>query len=393
MANFLRSFMDIAGDRGMLVSIELATLITNGERERLKGQEPKSGHSSSHLVLPASPQIHIKKVRRVQQIDALSDSLNVTTPQQLNRVTSIIDYSRKKAYSVKRNLEPTVTKAKRIKTVKKTNAGKEEKGVAVQEIVNTQETEVVDNDEVKISTTTTKAVVSRAYDFSAAISHLKKADPKLGEMMDMASTSKLRERILGNGPLNPFRDLATHIIYQQIHGNAAKAILDRFVKLFDPPEEEVDLPEHLSFFPTPEMVIAKPITELRTAGLSQRKAEYIVDLATHFVDKRILPNKFKDMTDEEISECLISVRGIGQWTVDMYLLFHLGHPDVLPLGDLGVRKGMAVHFGLMSGKQAIGKGNNKQLPSPDDMVRLTEHWKVSVFTLFWHNKSFHLKHL
>lgn len=53
MANFLRSFMDIAGDRGMLVSIELATLITNGERERLKGQEPKSGHSSSHLVLPA----------------------------------------------------------------------------------------------------------------------------------------------------------------------------------------------------------------------------------------------------------------------------------------------------------------------------------------------------
>lgn len=107
-------------------------------------------------------------------------------------------------------------------------------------------------------------------------------------------------------------DLATHIIYQQIHGNAAKAILDRFVKLFDPPEEEVDLPKHLSFFPTPEMVIAKPITELRTAGLSQRKAEYIVDLATHFVDKRIFPNKFKDMTDEEISECLISVRGIGQ---------------------------------------------------------------------------------
>ena len=106
--------------------------------------------------------------------------------------------------------------------------------------------------------------------------------------------------------------MATHIIYQQIHGNAAKAILDRFVKLFDPPEEEVDLPKHLSFFPTPEMVIAKPITELRTAGLSQRKAEYIVDLATHFVDKRILPNKFKDMTDEEISECLISVRGIGQ---------------------------------------------------------------------------------
>lgn len=74
----------------------------------------------------------------------------------------------------------------------------------------------------------------------------------------------------------------------------------------------------------------------------------------------------------------------------MYLLFHLGHPDVLPLGDLGVRKGMAVHFGLMSGKQALAKGNNKQLPSPDDMVRLTEHWKVSVF--IGSNQFFHLKH-
>ncbi|KAI8582473.1 hypothetical protein K450DRAFT_227335 [Umbelopsis ramanniana AG] len=294
-----------------------------------------------------------------------------------NRIVSLpaVDYSRKKAYSVKRKVEPTITKAKRTKTVKKTNAGEKAAGVAVKEIVNIQENEVADKDDIKVSTTTTKAVVSRAYDFSAAIGHLKKADPKLGEMMDAASTAKFRQRILDNGPLNPFRDLATHIIYQQIHGTAAKAILNRFVKLFDPSEEEVDLPKELAFFPTPEMVIAKPIPELRTAGLSQRKAEYIVDLATHFVDKRILPNKFKDMTDEEISVCLTSVRGIGQWTVDMYLIFHLGHPDVLPLGDLGVRKGMAVHFGLMSGKQAVSKGNNKQLPSPDDMVRLTEHWK------------------
>lgn len=127
----------------------------------------------------------------------------------------------------------TYTYIDESQTVKKTNAGKEEAGVAVQEvwfvnylipkdlhaitsrlpcdlpnllqIVNIQETEVADKDEVKVSTTTTTAVISRAYDFTAAISHLKKADPKLGEMMDTASTSKLRERILRNGPLNPFR--------------------------------------------------------------------------------------------------------------------------------------------------------------------------------------------
>lgn len=74
----------------------------------------------------------------------------------------------------------------------------------------------------------------------------------------------------------------------------------------------VDLPTAIAWFPTPEMVIAKPIPELRSAGLSQRKAEYIVDLATHFVDKRIVPSKFDEMTDEEISQCLCSVRGIGQ---------------------------------------------------------------------------------
>jgi DNA-3-methyladenine glycosylase II len=66
----------------------------------------------------------------------------------------------------------------------------------------------------------------------------------------------------------------------------------------------------------------------------------------------------------------------------MYLLFHLGHPDVLPLGDLGVRKGVAVHFGLISGKQALAKGNNKHLPTPDDMLRLTEHWKVRIHYYF-----------
>lgn len=61
----------------------------------------------------------------------------------------------------------------------------------------------------------------------------------------------------------------------------------------------------------------------------------------------------------------------------MYLMFHLGHPDVLPLGDLGVKKGIAVHFGMIKGKQATAKGNNKNLPTADDMVRLTDHWRVS----------------
>lgn len=107
-------------------------------------------------------------------------------------------------------------------------------------------------------------------------------------------------------------DLATHIIYQQIHGNAAESIRKRFIRSFGCPEDQVELPNAIAWFPTPEMVLAKPIPELRSCGLSQRKAEYIVDLATHFVEKKILPSEFKEMTDDEISKCLCSVRGIGQ---------------------------------------------------------------------------------
>ncbi|KAG2173191.1 hypothetical protein INT43_004565, partial [Umbelopsis isabellina] len=264
-----------------------------------------------------------------------------------------------------------VTPAKKIKTSTMVNAGKKLKDVAKEEV----EVKVVKKEKNNVvSTTVTKAVISRAYDFTEALSHLRKVDPKLGKLMGKVTADKLRERILSTGPSRPFHDLATHIIYQQIHGAAAAAILKKFLKLFGATDEELALPKELVWFPTPEMVLAKSVPELRTAGLSQRKAEYMQDLATHFVDKRIDPSKFDTMTDEELSECLCAVRGIGQWTVDMYLLFHLGHSDVMPTGDLGVRKGVAVHFGKIDPKKIV-KANHKSLPTPDEMVQLTEHWK------------------
>lgn len=290
-----------------------------------------------------------------------------------NRIVSLpsVDYSRKKAYSVKRSIDPAVTPAKKIKTSTKVKVGKELKGVAKEEV----EVEVEKKEKNNlISTTVTKAVVSRTYDFTEALDHLRKVDPKLGKLMDIVAADKLQERIVSTGPSRPFHDLATHIIYQQIHGAAAAAILKKFLKLFGATDEDLAVPKELVWFPTPEMVLSKSVPELRTAGLSQRKAEYMQDLATHFVDKRIDPSKFDNMTDEELSECLCAVRGIGQWTVDMYLLFHLGHPDVMPVGDLGVRKGVAVHFGKTDPKNIV-KANHKSLPTPDDMVRLTEHWR------------------
>lgn len=93
-------------------------------------------------------------------------------------------------------------------------------------------------------------------------------------------------------------------------------------------------------FPTPSQVSSCPIETLRSAGLSQRKAEYIKDLSTRFVDGRLSSEKLIEMTDEQVMEALIQVRGIGRWTVEMFMIFTLRRQDVLPCGDLGIQKGL-----------------------------------------------------
>lgn len=101
-------------------------------------------------------------------------------------------------------------------------------------------------------------------------------------------------------------ELATSIIYQQIGGNVAKILGERFVKLFDPPKDH-----HPRWFPTPEMVWEKPVETLKTAGLSTRKAEYIRGLAEKFINKTITMELLSTLSDEELSKLLCSVRGIG----------------------------------------------------------------------------------
>ncbi|KAG0169484.1 hypothetical protein DFQ28_010117 [Apophysomyces sp. BC1034] len=126
----------------------------------------------------------------------------------------------------------------------------------------------------------------------------------------------------------------------------------------------------------PDDVLAKTSDELRSAGLSARKVSYIQDLAQKFADKVIVPEKLDAMSDQDISKLLCSVKGIGQWTVDMFLMFNLCHPDVLPVTDLGIRKGMAVHFGLSAKKNA--------LPLPEEMRKLSEVWQPYRTVASWY---------
>ncbi|KAI8079964.1 DNA glycosylase [Halteromyces radiatus] len=193
--------------------------------------------------------------------------------------------------------------------------------------------------------------------------------------MDDRAFKEFQQRIKLADGSNPFKSLVTSIIFQQIHGKAAASIRNRFLRSFESPipfpADEI-LPSSFPWFPTPDMILAKTTEELRSVGLSQRKTEYIQDLSAKFANNTIVSEELDRMSDETISKLLCSVKGIGQWTVDMFLMFNLCHPDVLPVSDLGVRKGVALHFNTGNKKD---KKNQIILPSPDEMRQLTEKWK------------------
>jgi DNA-3-methyladenine glycosylase II len=128
----------------------------------------------------------------------------------------------------------------------------------------------------------------------------------------------------------PFMTLARAICGQQISVKAAQSVWDRVVACCGAV--------------TPEKVLARKRTELRACGLSDRKTEYIADLAQHFADGRIHSRDWPRMSDEEIIAELTDVRGIGRWTAEMFLMFNLLRPDVFPLDDLGLQKGIRVAY-------------------------------------------------
>jgi len=158
-----------------------------------------------------------------------------------------------------------------------------------------------------------------------------------------------------------FPALVSAIIYQQLSGKAAGTIHRRFLALYKPKKH-----------PKPEDVLKTRATKFASVGISRQKREYLKDLSRKFLDGTILPKQFPKMTDEEIREHLIRVKGIGVWTADMFLMFTLHRPDVLPTGDLGIQKGFQKLFGL------------KKMPTPQKMERLAESWRPHRTIASWY---------
>jgi 3-methyladenine DNA glycosylase/8-oxoguanine DNA glycosylase len=165
-------------------------------------------------------------------------------------------------------------------------------------------------------------------DLTHVLAELSRRDPVLGRHIESVGAFALTGPTSMDGP---FAALARAIVYQQLTGKAASTILGRVLDLF--PENG---------FPTPEAMRAMPHRKLRTAGLSEAKAKAIHDLARHAAEGTIPSlGELRRMPVDDIIERLTVVRGVGRWTVEMLLIFRVGHPDVLPVHDLGVRKGLA----------------------------------------------------
>ena len=157
-----------------------------------------------------------------------------------------------------------------------------------------------------------------------------------------------------------FHALLRSIIYQQISGSAARSIHTRFIELF--PRKT----------PTPKALLRLSIQKLRSVGLSKQKVAYIRDVAKKFSDGSLRHKKFPDMTSAEIIEHLCEIKGIGEWTAHMLLLFTLKRPDILPTGDLGIKKGFQVIYGL------------KSLPNHKQMEQLAKPWRAHASAASWY---------
>ena len=190
-----------------------------------------------------------------------------------------------------------------------------------------------------------------------ALRHLSNSDPRLAALIARSR----RYNIKAGALVRPFDALAESIAYQQLSGKAAATIWGRVRALF--PGKYLD----------PKQVVAMPDEKLRAAGLSRSKVAALKDLAAKTIEG-IVPSgrAVVKLTDEDIVERLIAVRGIGRWTVEMLLLFDLGRPDVWPVHDYGVRKGFARVFG------------KRKLPTPKQLTKLGEKWRPYRSVAAWY---------
>ncbi|HET9094130.1 MAG TPA: DNA-3-methyladenine glycosylase [Solirubrobacteraceae bacterium] len=184
----------------------------------------------------------------------------------------------------------------------------------------------------------------------AALEHLRAADPVLAAVIDRYGANGLGQR-REDGQRAHYGALVRAIVGQQLSTRAAAAIYRRLADRFGGRE------------PTPQEILADDPEDLRSVGLSRAKVAFLRSLAEHVVDGSLELERLDALPDEEVIAELIAVKGIGTWSAHMFLMFHLGRPDVLAVGDLGIRKAFRALYGLGA------------LPLAAEMERIAEPWR------------------
>jgi len=189
-----------------------------------------------------------------------------------------------------------------------------------------------------------------------ALAHLSRVDPVLGGIIERVGPCRLEARRSGTH----YDALVRSIVFQQLSGKAAGTIHERFRSLY--PAKR----------PRPDLVLASSDADLRSAGLSRQKIGYLRDLSARVADGSLPLAHLGRLPDDAIIEHLVQVKGIGRWTVQMFLMFRLGRPDVLPELDLGVQNAIQRAYGL------------RRRPTPKEVLRIGERWRPHASVASWY---------
>jgi DNA-3-methyladenine glycosylase II len=189
-------------------------------------------------------------------------------------------------------------------------------------------------------------MTNHLFSVEAALEHLRAVDAKLAAVIDRVGVYDAPRRS------DPYAALVRAILFQQLAGAAANAIQRKFFALYGPDGQP----------PSPPQLLETTDEQFRGAGVSRQKTGYLRDLAAHVVDGRLRLTELPSMSDEDVIQHVTAVKGLGEWSAHMFLMFHLGRPDVLPVGDLGVRHGMRITYGLPA------------LPTPKEAMTIGAPW-------------------
>jgi DNA-3-methyladenine glycosylase II len=195
----------------------------------------------------------------------------------------------------------------------------------------------------------------KAIDYAKARRVLARRDPVMRDLMRACGPCKLAER----QHTDPFKALIRAIVGQQLSTKAAATIFGRFEGLFDA-------------FPNAAQLAAMPDERLRSVGLSGQKTGYLRDLSRRIEDGSLPIDALDRMDDEGVVATLTQVKGVGRWTAEMFLIFRLHRPDVLPVGDLGIVKAVQRAYKL------------RKAPTPDRLTRIGEAWRPYRSVACWY---------